>query len=465
MRRFTQVLLTLCALVTLGCSPDNPVETIEGATPIPKPTETSPTIPSFRPTRFLPPNTYQHFRAVLPDKFKDTVDTEFNALQDKAGISIAVYTDNTLWTYATGDADVAIPMTTNTPLFISSTSKTFLSALVLTQIENGLYHITDPLSIVLENHPGFASVNTKQINRDVTVHELLTMSSGLPNFNKNIEGKSGSFKQASWSPLDTLKLVQTNFITPGKFEYNDTNAILLGIIAEFHGEAPLAELYREAFYKPLGITATTLPEDGIRWHPNLFDDPMNDWTIPETARPYTDISRWAEGFGNMIHAAPFEFGYYVGAVGRLRYACCGIVSTPENIARWAYELYSTQGTAISQSARTDLINSFAPERIPPWNRPRGTPEEYGFLIAKKVFTLTDKREITAYGHRGGGGGYTSWMYYSPELDVSISILTNSDRTGLHGMCKVENPGDCIALSIFTSYSRFLEQESLESNQK
>ena len=128
---------------------------------------------------------------------------------------------------------------------------------------------------------------------------------------------------------------------------------------------------------------------------------------------YRNPSGAVSDFGNVVQSAPWEFGYYVAGQGRIRYACCGIVSTPENMARWAYELYDSNGSAISESARAHLLNSFSDKRIPPWNGPRIPTEEYGSLIAKKRFQLPSDREITAYGHRGGGAGYSAWMHYSP----------------------------------------------------
>ena len=78
------------------------------------------------------------------------MDNEFLALEEKAGLSVAVYTDKKLWTYAMGEADNNVKMMVDTPLIVSSTSKTFLSALILSQIEMGLYELTDSLGTVLE---------------------------------------------------------------------------------------------------------------------------------------------------------------------------------------------------------------------------------------------------------------------------------------------------------------------------
>ena len=311
----------------------------------------------------------------------------------------------------------------------------------------------------MSNHPNYQSFDPNKINPQVTIQELLTMSSGLPDYSDNREGVGETFSKPEWKPSDKINLVESQFVEPGSFEYNDTNPALLGLVAEHHSGQTLAELYRQTFFDPLSIQAITLPEDGIPWHNNIFSDKAEHFTVPDIAFPYGDLTKWSSGFGNIIQAAPFEFGYYIVGQGRIRWACCEIISTSESIARWTYELYGSKGSAISEPARTDLMNSFSADRIPPWNRPSTIPEEYGYFVSKKIFLLSDEQEITAYGHRGGGGGYSSWMYYSPELDLSIAILTNFDEkagpAGMESSCKFENSGSCISSLIFETYSAFL----------
>ena len=414
---------------------------------------------SRKATVFSTVSDYHQFPINLQKVFKNIVDTEFAAVQERAGISIAVYTDGALWTYASGKASESLEMTVDTPLMISSTSKTFLSPLILTQIESGFYKLSDSLETVLSGHPDFSSFPTDKINPKVTIEELLTMSSGLADFNKNAQGKSELSKKPEWTPAALINLIESQYVEPGSFEYNDTNVVLLGMIAEFHSGQQLAELYRQTFYEPLSITAITLPEEGTEWYSGMLKDPGDQLSIPTMAMPYADNSMWASGFGNMIDAAPFGFGYYIGAIGRNRYACCGIVSTPENMARWAYQLYSPNGSAVSESVRVQLKSSVSPKRIPPWSSstmPGHTPAQYGYLVSKKAFLSPDGKELiaTVYGHLGGGSGYSAWMHYSPELDLSISVLTNS-QMNFFGTCRVETPGNCITIGIFKEYKEQL----------
>ena len=139
------VFISLAALYGAACGGTQQASPIPTSTP---PIMKQPIAPP-TPTTFATSTNYEAFPSNLLSAFKAAVDLEFAAAPEKAGISVAVYTDGTLWAYATGQADETIAMTTRTPLFISSTSKTFLSALILTQLESGLYKLTDSLGTVL----------------------------------------------------------------------------------------------------------------------------------------------------------------------------------------------------------------------------------------------------------------------------------------------------------------------------
>jgi CubicO group peptidase (beta-lactamase class C family) len=115
-------------------------------------------------------------------------------------------------------------------------------------------------------------------------------------------------------------------------------------------------------------------------------------------------------------------------------------------------LYSTNGSAISSYSRELLLNSFSEEKV----SFAGTKQYYGYLISKLEFPIS-KGSIIGLGHPGGGGGYSTLLRYSPELDLSIAILTNSPLK-FQGSCKDYDPKTCIASSIFKKYEQFLISE-------
>ena len=195
--------------ITPKSGPKNTPKSGPANTPVPTTKSTQlPDITQIRkPTEFVSSKDYREFDTGLRTLFQVAVDNEFLALEEKAGLSVAVYTDKKLWTYATGEADNNVKMMVDTPLMVSSSSKTFLSALILSQIEMGLYGLTDSLGTVLENHPDFPSFELDKVNPEVTIEQMLTMSSGMADFSYNMVGKSGSYKEPVWSPFDTVNLI------------------------------------------------------------------------------------------------------------------------------------------------------------------------------------------------------------------------------------------------------------------
>jgi len=362
----------------------------------------------------------------------------------KSGMSVAVFTDGVLWAYATGEASATTPMTTSTPTLIRSTSKTLESALILDLIEDGHFQLTDSLESVLSAHPDYSLLDASKVNGSVTIHELLSMRSGIRNFSSGAGADSQDLlwvvMKPAWKPVDTLGLIEGPWSDPGEYEYSDSNNFLLGMAAELHAGKDLSVLYRERFLDPLDIAAVLLP-----------DEP-----VPEgTARPYTDLDYWGgSGFGDMIEMDAARYGktsdQWHEQDARLAWATAGIVSTPANIARWGYELYSDRGSALTEQSRTILLNSINDEVI----SLAGQPQQYGYYAARRTFPLEDGTSLSVIGHPGGGAGYTSRVYYSPSLDMSISILANSDLqyARREAGCREYGTADCIAWGLFKAYA-------------
>jgi CubicO group peptidase (beta-lactamase class C family) len=382
---------------------------------------------------FQSSNTYESFAEILQTTFQSAVDTEFDQLAEKAGISIAVYSDGKLWKYAKGIATSSADMTVNTPLEIKSTSKTFMSALILDQIDDGMYSLSDTLSNVLADHPGYDAVDKDRINPDVTIDELLSMKSGLNTYHMISENFVAIETNPIWNPIEHLNMTPSGYNNPGVYKYNDTNTIILAVIAEHASGKPLNHLYKSIFLDPLDISAALLPQD----------------VAPsDTADEYGDRSKCGNnsGFGRMLDACSwYTKDEWLLAQGKNTWAAAGIVSTAESMARWGYEVYSSQGLAISPSARANLLNSVSIESVIFANK----PHHYGYHVAKYLMELGNDMTIDIYGHIGGGG--KSVMYYSPEIDLSIAILANSNLDHNRGICGSGSTPFCILKSIYGAY--------------
>ena len=413
-----------------------------------KPTQTpvmqapKPVLPaSFEEPDFQPPAGYASFNDNQILGFSRVINEEFNSIHEKIGISASVYQAGKIWSDGLGFAEYSLPMEGHTPVGIKSVSKTFLAALILTQIEEGLYDLDDRISKLLRGHDGYESLN-KSVIPDVTVRELLTMTSGIAASESNqtqeaIEVMSGP----SWEPAAALKLIKREAQAPGNFEYSPiANSFLLAMIAEYKTGENLYSLYRSVLLDPLSIDAILMP----------------DMIAPDSiAHPYGIKESYggSGGFGDLEKipawtkaSCPqcFDDFTFINADARIAWSGAGIVTNAQNLSRWGYELFSTHGHAISDPVREILRDSFS-DQVVVFTGPKPS---YGFHVAKNIFDLSDGSALVSYGHPGGGSGTSSVLFYVPDLDLSIAILANSELGSQPGNCKTAQEAmlsalDCI----------------------
>ena len=381
------------------------------------------------------------FPGSLQSAFLTALSDEFEAFDQKMGWSAAVYQNGMLWSDAIGLANESTPMTTSTPMAIMSTSKTFLSALILSQVDDGLYELDDLISVLLADHNGYQSVN-KSLIPDASVEQHLRMASGAQGLSTNSVEAYLQSLDPNWKPSDALTLVSGPPIPPGTHNYTATASFLLGLVAEHKGGDNLHALYQSKFLEPLSLNAGLLPH---------IQTPAN---MPST---YADLAAYGgdPGWGNVQDVVFYRDLDYWEPEGRRSWAAAGMISTPESIARWGYELFSPNGSAVSANVRQQLIGSF---RDP--TQKAGGPWLYGMHIAMKEQRLSDGTIIETYGHPGGGSGATSALFYVPLLDLAIALQANTEDIfqratcaswgGLYSDEPWLSPSDCVAREIINA---------------
>jgi len=413
---------------------------------LPVPTETPISGESLKVTQPLPATVFTkltsdgEFSDELQSAFTAILTGEFSELTEKMGLSASVYQKGKVWSKALGMANDSVPMETTTPMGVKSSSKTFLAALVLTQIEDGLYGLDDCTCVLLADHPGYLSLN-KSLIPDRSIRQLLTMTSGYADKQSGSQESYEILVNPDWEPADSLRLVKDAPDEPGKFRYNGiVNSYLLGMVAEHMSGEDLYTLYRKELLDPISVQGTLLPVVGVP---------------PGMAHPHaeTTIYGGSGGFGDLTKIGIWSDVNFIEADGRHAWAAAGMVSTAENMSRWAYELFSPEGSAVTSKVRTQLEESFSDDTI----IFAGTEQKYGFHVAKKEHSLADGSYVTTYGHPGGGSGSSSALFYVPSLDLAISILANSEVGYRLGSCAERtelgvNPFDCITRNFINAFS-------------
>ena len=312
------------------------------------------------------------------------------------GISVAiVLPDGSTWSGVSGLADVPgkAPVTRSTSFAIASVSKTFTAALILALAEEGRLDLDAPVRRYLPD--------VKKVSSKVKVRQLLDHTSGLRDFffHPSIDRLLLSRPDRRWSPTQALKYVGKAYFEPGKgFHYSNTNYLVLGMLAEEVGGAPLAEQVRTRFLAPLELDHTWYqPEDeapadiahGYRFESASTAAPAIDLSDDTALVPFTSVVTAAGGAG-------------------------GFASTARDLARWAHFLYG--GEVLLPSYLAAMVDPAGTTALK-----SSVPYGYGTQVV-------EIDGLTTVGHSGRLLGFRSAVRYLPDQGVSIAVLTNQSRT-------------------------------------
>jgi D-alanyl-D-alanine carboxypeptidase len=160
--------------------------------------------------------------------------------------------DRALYVKAFGVADTATgqPMTTDLCMPIGSNSKTFTVTAILILADRGKLGLDDPIGRYVPDVP-----NGSQI----TLRQLAQMRSGLYNYSDETVPAWPADPSRQWTPreLVAVALRKPPLFPPGtKFDYCNTNTVLLGLVVEAASGQTLESFVEQNIVKPEGMTRT-----------------------------------------------------------------------------------------------------------------------------------------------------------------------------------------------------------------
>src|SRR5262249_17222459 len=295
---------------------------------------------------------------------------------------------------------------------IASNTKTMTAAVILLLVQEGKLRFDDPVSKYVSGVPN---------GGNITVSELLRMRSGLFNYTSAPElAESLDHDPARVWTMDELLAIAFKHppvFAPGtKYDYCNTNYALLGLIAEKVEGAPLARIFQDRLFGPLGIKDTLLPATTSNTIPPPYPTPTPHPTraalrsaLPPaaggTALPPPDLIAAARAGTLKPNDDTRQNPSYALAAG-------GVISTADDLATWMRELVG--GKILDADYQRRWLDS--PELEDP-GKPLG--QKYGYGITQMTFGPNN-----LYFHGGEMPGYNSFMGYDPVNDVTLIVWTN-----------------------------------------
>lgn len=277
--------------------------------------------------------------------------------------------------YGPADRETGIPLTRGSSLHIGSVGKQFTAAAILRLEADGRLSTDDRLERFFPDVP--------DDKREVTVHQLLTHTSGLPYLTTRsfmeVRSREEVMREMLELPLEFEPGSRHAYSNPGY-------TLLAGVIERASGES-YEEYLAEALFTPAGLVSTGFVNDVARWS----DSEVRDYSGPN-----------AEGQPlSAIRPLPKAVG------------AGSIVSTVEDLYRWDRALQSD--VVLPESVRTRL---FAPAAL----IREGVHYGYGWVI------MHTPRGETVIHHAGDLGGYNAEVRRYVERDL-VLIVTSNARAG------------------------------------
>ncbi|MEU4596888.1 serine hydrolase domain-containing protein [Nocardia sp. NPDC023988] len=293
------------------------------------------------------------------------------------------------------------PLSADDYFRIGSNTKTMTSTVILQLVQEGKLALADPID---KYWPGVPNGD------EITIAQLSEMRSGLysytfdPEFNATLD----SDPDKVWTPEEMLAIAfshPVNFAPGEKFEYSNTNTILLGLVIEKVTQMSAAENFQKRIFEPLGLKHTSMPaatDTSIPDpHPQGYAFGTNVSTIDTFALPPEQQAAALAGTlqpGNATDASP-SWTWTAGAA----------IATAGDMATYVRAL--VEGDMLDEQLQRTRMDSIQP--IDP-----AAPDVAGYGLGIVRFGMH------LFGHDGQIPGYMTFMGHDPASDLTIVVATN-----------------------------------------
>jgi CubicO group peptidase (beta-lactamase class C family) len=282
--------------------------------------------------------------------------------------------------YGRANYEWDIPNSPQTKFRLGSITKQFTATAVLQLEERGLLSVNDPISKHLPDYP-------KAAGDKITIHHLLTHSSGIPSYTNSPDyRKNMRVAFSAEQMVDGFKDKPLEY-TPGeKFRYNNSGYFLLGVLIEKVSGKKYDAYLQENIFGPLGMkdSGYDRPQPLLRFRASGYD-----WS--------------ADGPRNTEY---LDMGQ--------PYAAGSLYSTVEDLFKWDQALYTEK---VLKKASFDKM-------FKPQIEAGGAMGHYGY-----GWGISKIHNRAMIGHGGGINGFATFIARFPEERAVVIFLRNVLRPG------------------------------------
>ena len=300
------------------------------------------------------------------------------------GVAVGVYSRGQVLLakgYGMSNVELSVPVKPETVFESGSVGKQFVSAAIMMLVEEGKINLDDSIVKYFPNAP--------ESWKPILIKNLLSHTSGLAEYEspERIGPKGPFYLRLDFTEdelVEKVEVLPIDFKVGERWDYRNTNYLLLGIIIHKVTGKFYADFLQERIFKPLGMTSTRLisEADIIPNRASGYDLHHGELKNQEWVSPTFDSTADGTLYFNVL-----------------------------DIAKWDGALYGT--TLLKQSSLDRMWTVY------PLNDGKPNPANYGFAWAMEPM---NGHKTTQHG--GAWQGFTCFILRYPDDNLSVAVLTN-----------------------------------------
>jgi len=270
--------------------------------------------------------------------------------------------------YGSANLEWDIPNTPTTKFRLGSITKQFTAASILLLEERGKLKLEDPIKKYVPEAPAAWD--------SITIFNLLTHSSGIPNFTSLPDYNSLKLRDTPVAKtVATVRDKPLDFVPGEKMSYSNSGYLVLGDVIERITGASYEKFVKDNIFTPLGMK-----DSG-------YDS--NTAVIPRRAAGYMPSPTGPVNAGFVHMSIPHGAG--------------ALYSTTEDLLRWEQGLFG--GKLLSAASLAKMT----------------TPFKSDYALGVVVRTANGRKVVQ---HGGGIDGFNTYLAYYPDNKLTVAVLAN-----------------------------------------
>lgn len=310
-------------------------------------------------------------------KIDEILLNEINDNNGPGGVFMVAKNGKSIYKKAIGKAnlELGIDLTTSNVFQLASMTKQFTAISILMLEEQGKLNTQDSISKYIPDYPN---------GNKITIHHLLTHTSGIKDFTKMKSLKEIAQKEMSPKMMiDFFKDEPVDFLPGEKFEYNNSGYILLGYIIELTSSVSFEDFVKENIFKKIGMDQSYYASDR-----KIIKDIAYGYQKKESGYVNKTIINYS-----------------------VPYASGALMSSLSDMLKWQNAL--NENVLLKSES---LKKAFSKYKLK-----NGEEITYGYGWRIKAIDGSESRE-----HGGSIFGFKTMAVYIPSEDIYVLGMTNCD---------------------------------------